>query len=62
MFMAHHIGMSLVALDNALSIGESEADGIWQRLIHGRPCRARNGIVARRAHTAAIRPASSADS
>ena len=30
-FMAHHIGMSLVALDNALSIGTSEPDGIWQR-------------------------------
>ena len=30
-FMAHHIGMSLVALDNALSIRESEAEGIWQR-------------------------------
>lgn len=30
-FMAHHIGMSLVALDNALSIGEAEAEGIWQR-------------------------------
>ena len=30
-FMAHHIGMSLVALDNALSVGETEAEGIWQR-------------------------------
>ncbi|MGH7618504.1 MAG: glucoamylase family protein, partial [Gemmatimonadaceae bacterium] len=30
-FMAHHIGMSLVALDNALSIGTSEPEGIWQR-------------------------------
>jgi cellobiose phosphorylase len=30
-FMAHHIGMSLVALDNALSVGEAEAEGIWQR-------------------------------
>ncbi len=30
-FMAHHVGMSLVALDNALSIGEAEAEGIWQR-------------------------------
>ena len=30
-FMAHHVGMSLVALDNALSIGEGEAEGIWQR-------------------------------
>jgi len=30
-FMAHHVGMSLVALDNALSIGEAEPDGIWQR-------------------------------
>ena len=30
-FMAHHVGMSLVALDNALSIQESEAGGIWQR-------------------------------
>ncbi|MDB4873766.1 MAG: putative cyclic beta 1-2 glucan synthetase [Gemmatimonadetes bacterium] len=30
-FMAHHVGMSLVALDNALSIGESETAGIWQR-------------------------------
>jgi cyclic beta-1,2-glucan synthetase len=29
--MAHHIGMSLVALDNALSVGETEAEGIWQR-------------------------------
>jgi hypothetical protein len=30
-FMAHHVGMSLVALDNALSIGATEAEGIWQR-------------------------------
>ena len=30
-FMAHHVGMSLVALDNALSVGETEAEGIWQR-------------------------------
>jgi cyclic beta-1,2-glucan synthetase len=30
-FMAHHVGMSLVALDNALSIGEAEPNGIWQR-------------------------------
>ena len=30
-FMAHHIGMTLVALDNALSIGTYEAEGIWQR-------------------------------
>ena len=30
-FMAHHVGMSLVALDNALSIGTSETEGIWQR-------------------------------
>ena len=30
-FMAHHVGMSLVALDNALSVGEAEAEGIWQR-------------------------------
>ena len=30
-FMAHHVGMTLVALDNALSIGETEADGVWQR-------------------------------
>ncbi len=30
-FMAHHVGMSLVALDNALSIGDSESEGIWQR-------------------------------
>jgi cyclic beta-1,2-glucan synthetase len=30
-FMAHHIGMSVVALDNALSIGDAEPDGIWQR-------------------------------
>ena len=30
-FMAHHIGMSVVALDNALSIGPTEPEGIWQR-------------------------------
>ncbi|HET9730370.1 MAG TPA: glucoamylase family protein, partial [Acidimicrobiia bacterium] len=30
-FMAHHIGMTLVALDNALSIRETEADGVWSR-------------------------------
>ena len=30
-FMAHHVGMSLVALDNALSIGKGETEGIWQR-------------------------------
>jgi cellobiose phosphorylase len=30
-FMAHHVGMSLVALDNALSIQETETEGIWQR-------------------------------
>ena len=30
-FMAHHVGMSLVALDNALSIGDRESEGIWQR-------------------------------
>ncbi len=29
--MAHHIGMSVVAFDNALSIGESRHEGIWQR-------------------------------
>jgi cyclic beta-1,2-glucan synthetase len=34
-FMAHHVGMSLVALDNALSIGETEPDGIWQRRFMG---------------------------
>jgi cellobiose phosphorylase len=30
-FMSHHVGMSLVALDNALSVGEAEPEGIWQR-------------------------------
>ena len=30
-YMAHHVGMSLVALDNALSIGPTETEGIWQR-------------------------------
>ncbi len=30
-FMAHHVGMSLVALDNALSLRETETEGIWQR-------------------------------
>ncbi|HWH53196.1 MAG TPA: glucoamylase family protein [Gemmatimonadaceae bacterium] len=29
--MAHHIGMTLVALDNALSIDESQREGTWQR-------------------------------
>ena len=29
--MAHHVGMSLVALDNALSLGTGMAEGIWQR-------------------------------
>ncbi|MDQ2767475.1 MAG: carbohydrate-binding protein, partial [Gemmatimonadota bacterium] len=37
--MAHHVGMSLVALDNALSI--SEGDGLWQRRFMADPmCRA----------------------
>ena len=30
-FMAHHVGMSVVALDNALSIGNAATAGIWQR-------------------------------
>ena len=30
-FMAHHVGMSLVALDNALSIRTNEPEGVWQR-------------------------------
>jgi cellobiose phosphorylase len=30
-FMAHHVGMSLVALNNALSIRKDESEGIWQR-------------------------------
>jgi cyclic beta-1,2-glucan synthetase len=29
--MAHHVGMSLVALDNALSLGTGKTEGIWQR-------------------------------
>ncbi len=29
--MAHHVGMSLVAFDNALSVGEAQHDGVWQR-------------------------------
>ena len=29
--MAHHVGMSLVAFDNALSIGAAENQGVWQR-------------------------------
>ncbi|HET7371725.1 MAG TPA: glucoamylase family protein, partial [Gemmatimonadaceae bacterium] len=29
--MAHHVGMTLVALDNALSIGAAQSEGIWQR-------------------------------
>ena len=29
--MAHHVGMSLVAFDNALSIGAARSEGIWQR-------------------------------
>jgi cyclic beta-1,2-glucan synthetase len=37
--MAHHVGMSLVALDNALNI--SEGDGLWQRRFMADPmCRA----------------------
>ncbi|HXT17475.1 MAG TPA: glucoamylase family protein [Gemmatimonadaceae bacterium] len=29
--MAHHVGMSLVAFDNALSVAAREREGIWQR-------------------------------
>lgn len=29
--MAHHVGMSLVAFDNALSIDEAQTEGVWQR-------------------------------
>jgi cellobiose phosphorylase len=29
--MAHHVGMSLVAFDNALSIGHGQYTGVWQR-------------------------------
>jgi cyclic beta-1,2-glucan synthetase len=37
--MAHHVGMSLVALDNALNI--AEGDGVWQRRFMADPmCRA----------------------
>src|SRR4029078_11951133 len=28
--MAHHVGMSLVAFDNALSIGAAENQAVWQ--------------------------------
>jgi cyclic beta-1,2-glucan synthetase len=30
-FMAHHVGMSLVALTNALSVTKGNADGVWPR-------------------------------
>ena len=30
-YMAHHVGMSLVALDNALSVAQGSAEGIWSR-------------------------------
>ncbi|MEP6494568.1 MAG: glucoamylase family protein [bacterium] len=30
-YMAHHIGMSLVALDNALSVAGGNGEGIWSR-------------------------------
>lgn len=30
-YMSHHVGMTLVALDNALSIGRTATEGIWQR-------------------------------
>ncbi|HEX9485109.1 MAG TPA: glucoamylase family protein, partial [Gemmatimonadaceae bacterium] len=30
-YMSHHVGMTLVALDNALSIGATRGEGIWQR-------------------------------
>ncbi|MDB4908213.1 MAG: hypothetical protein JWO05_2997 [Gemmatimonadetes bacterium] len=30
-YMAHHVGMTLVALDNALSRDPGESDGTWQR-------------------------------
>ena len=30
-YMAHHIGMTLIALDNAMSVGVGGVDGIWQR-------------------------------
>jgi cyclic beta-1,2-glucan synthetase len=29
--MAHHIAMSLVAFDNALSVGDGPSEGVWQR-------------------------------
>ncbi len=36
-FMAHHIGMSLVALDNALSIDVAETGAVWQRRVMADP-------------------------
>ena len=57
-FMAHHIGMSLVALDNALSIGEAEAEGIWQRRFMTDPrCRATALLLGERILAARAAPA-----
>ncbi|HEY9226170.1 MAG TPA: glucoamylase family protein, partial [Gemmatimonadaceae bacterium] len=30
-YMVHHVGMTLVAFDNALSIGRAQPEGTWQR-------------------------------
>ena len=30
-YMAHHVGMSIVALDNALSVTKGNSDGVWPR-------------------------------
>jgi len=30
-YMAHHVGMTVVALDNALSVRPTDSDGVWQR-------------------------------
>ena len=59
-FMAHHIGMSLVALDNALSIGDARAGGNLAAALHGRRRRPRHGAAARRARSASLRAAAAA--
>ena len=48
-YMAHHIGMSIVALTNVL-----EGD-VWQRAVPRRPARALRRAAAARAHPAAAR-------
>ncbi|MFI5227719.1 MAG: GH36-type glycosyl hydrolase domain-containing protein [Gemmatimonadales bacterium] len=36
-YMAHHVGMTLVALDNALSVQPTDSEGVWQRRFMSHP-------------------------